>query len=123
MNVVIWVVQILLGLAFIGAGLMKATQPREKLSTNMGWVDDYSASQIKLIGTVEVLGGVGLILPAWTGIAPILTPLAATGLAITMVLAALVHVRRKELRALPVNAVLFALAAFVAIARFGPYSY
>ena len=64
MNAIIWVVQILLGLAFIGAGLMKATQPREKLSTNMGWVDDYSSSQVKLIGTVEVLGGVGLILPA-----------------------------------------------------------
>jgi uncharacterized membrane protein YphA (DoxX/SURF4 family) len=123
MNIVIWVVQILLGLAFILAGIMKASQPREKLTERMTWVEDYSGPQVKLIGVVEVLGGLGLILPAWTGIAPILTPLAATGLAIVMVLAGLVHVRRKEFNGLPVNAVLFALAAFVAITRFGPYSY
>lgn len=123
MNIVIWVVQILLGLAFTFAGAMKASQPREKLAEKMPWVEDYSGPQVKLVGAVEVLGGLGLILPAWTGIAPILTPLAATGLAIVMVLAGLVHVRRKELNALPINVVLFALAAFVAITRFGPYSY
>ena len=123
MNIVIWVVQLLLGLAFVLAGFMKATQPREKATERMPWVEDYSGPQVKLIGVVEVLGGLGVILPAWTGIAPILTPLAATGLAVVMVLASLVHVRRKELNALPVNAVLFALAAFVAITRFGPYSY
>jgi uncharacterized membrane protein YphA (DoxX/SURF4 family) len=123
MNVVIWIVQIVLGLAFILAGFMKSTQPREKLSAQMTWVEDYSGQQVKLIGIVEVLGGLGLILPAWTGIAPILTPLAATGLAIVMVLAAVVHVRRKETNRTPVNAVLFALAVFVAITRFGPYSY
>ncbi len=77
----------------------------------------------KLIGVIELLGGLGMILPARTGIAPILTPLAATGLAITMVLAGLVHLRRKEANRRPVNIVLFALAAFVAITRFDPYSY
>ena len=123
MNVVIWIVQIVLGLAFILAGFMKSTQPREKLTAQMTWVEDYSGQQVKLIGVVEILGGLGLILPAWTGIAPILTPIAATGLAIVMVLAALVHVRRKEVNRTPVNAILFALAIFVAITRFGPYSY
>ena len=123
MNVVIWIVQIVLGLAFILAGFMKSTQPREKLTAQMTWVEDYSGQQVKLIGVVEILGGLGLILPAWTGIAPILTPIAATGLAIVMVLAALVHVRRKEVNRTPINAILFALAVFVAITRFGPYSY
>jgi uncharacterized membrane protein YphA (DoxX/SURF4 family) len=122
-NVAIWIVQVLLGLAFILAGVTKASQPREKLTERMAWVEDYSGPQVKLIGVVEFLGGIGVILPAWTGIAPILTPLAATGLAIVMVLATVVHVRRKEFKGLPVNAVLFALAAFVAITRFGPYSY
>jgi uncharacterized membrane protein YphA (DoxX/SURF4 family) len=123
MNVLIWIVQIVLGLAFILAGFMKATQPPEKLAKNMTWVEDYSGPQVKLIGVTEMLGGLGVILPAWTGIAPILTPIAATGLAIVMVLGALVHLRRKEAKAVPVNAVLFALAAFVAITRFGPFSY
>lgn len=123
MNVVVWVVQVLVGIAFIGAGTMKITQPREKLQKQMAYLEDFSDGQTKGIGTVEVLGGLGVILPAWTGIAPILTPLAATGLALVMVGAALTHVRRKEYSALGVNAVLFALAAFVAIMRFGPYSY
>ena len=70
MNVVIWVVQVALGLAFILAGFMKATQPREKLTERMTWVEDYSGPQVKLIGSIEVLGGLGLILPAWTGIGP-----------------------------------------------------
>jgi hypothetical protein len=105
------------------AGVMKATQPREKLQTQMTWVEDYSGQQVKLIGVIELLGGLGLILPAWTGIAPILTPIAATGLAITMVLAGLVHLRRNEANRLPINIVLFVLAAFVAITRFGPYPY
>jgi uncharacterized membrane protein YphA (DoxX/SURF4 family) len=123
MNVIIWIVQIVLGVAFIVAGLAKATQPREKLVDRMGWVDDFSPVQVKGIGVIEVLGGLGMILPAWTGIAPILTPLAATGLAITMVLATLVHVRRKETSRLGINALLFVLAVFVAITRFGPYAY
>ena len=122
MNVVVWVVQALLGLAFLGSGTVKATQPRKKLQAQMPYVEDFTDGQVKAIGVVEILGGLGVILPAWTGIAPILTPIAATGLAIVMVVAALVHVRRKEVQAIPINTVLFALAAFVAITRFGPYS-
>jgi uncharacterized membrane protein len=122
-SVVIWVVQALLGLVFVFTGSAKLTQPREKLLRRMAFVEDFSGGTLKFIGAVEVLGGLGLILPAWTGIAPILTPVAATGLMIVMVLAATVHARRKELSMLPVNVVMFALAAVVAWGRFGPYSY
>ncbi|MEU1389147.1 MULTISPECIES: DoxX family protein [unclassified Nonomuraea] len=71
----------------------------------------------------DVLGrkALGLILPAVTGVAPALTPLAAAGLAVVMVLAALAHVRREEPGAIAVNAILFLLAAFVAWGRFGPH--
>ena len=58
-----------------------------------------------------------------TGIAPVLTPLAATGLAVTMILAAIVHGRRGEPQMIIVNAVLLALALFVAIMRFGPQAF
>lgn len=123
MNVTLWVVQILLGLAFLGAGIAKSTQPRAKLQPTMGWVENYSDGQVKGIGIAEILGGLGLILPAWTGILPILTPIAATALAITMVLAAIVHLRRNEVAKIAPSVVLFLLSVFVAWGRFGPYSY
>jgi uncharacterized membrane protein len=114
----LWIVAILLAVAFGMAGLMKVSQPKEKLSPKMHWVDDYSATGVKLVGLAEILGALGLILPQATGIATVLTPLAAVGLAIIMVLAAIYHGRKGESREVVVNVVLFALAAFVAIGRF-----
>ena len=123
MNIALWVVQILLAVAFLGSGLMKLTQPKEKIATSMAWAADFSPSTIKLIGLVEVLGALGLVLPAVTGIAPILTPLAAVGLALVMVGAAITHARRGESQMIVVNVVLLLLAAFVAWGRFGPYAF
>jgi len=122
-NTALWIVQILLAVAFVGAGAMKATQPREKLEKSLPWVADFSTPVVRFIGVAEVLGGLGLVLPAVTGIAPVLTPVAATALAVTMVLAAVVHARRREYSAIGVNAVLLLLAAFVAWGRFGPYAF
>lgn len=122
-NIALWIAAGVLAAVFVSAGTLKLTQPKEKLAANLAWVEDFSARTVKFIGLMEVLGAIGLILPAALHIAPILTPLAATGLAITMVLAAVVHARRKEPQLIVVNAVLFALAAFVAIMRFGPYAF
>ncbi len=123
MNIALWIAAGVLAAVFVSAGTLKLTRPKEKLAANLAWVEDFSARTVKFIGLMEVLGAIGLILPAALHIAPILTPLAATGLAITMVLAAVVHARRKEPQLIVVNAVLFALAAFVAIMRFGPYAF
>ena len=123
MNVFLWIVQALLAAAFVMAGMMKATQPKEKLAPRLPWSEDFSAGTVKFIGVAELLGGLGLILPAATGIAPILTPIAATGLAVIMALAAITHIRRKEPSAVLFTAALFLLAAFVAWGRFGPYGW
>jgi uncharacterized membrane protein len=123
MHVALWIVQAILAAMFGMAGVMKSTQPKEKLAPKLPWVEDFSTNTVRLIGVVELLAALGLILPAATGIAPILTPLAATGLAIVMVLAAATHIRRKEPSGVAFNAVLFALAVFVAWGRFGPYSW
>lgn len=123
MNIVLWIIAVVLAAAFAAAGVMKATTPKEKLAQNMGWVEDFSAGTIKLIGVVEVLGAVGLVLPAALDIAPVLTPLAAGGLAVMMVLAAVVHARRKEYPLIGVNVVLGGLALLVAIMRFGPQAF
>src|SRR4051812_9985213 len=117
-NVAIWVVQILLALAFGMAGFMKITQPREKIQTNMKFVEDFSDNTVKGIGTVEVLAAIGLILPFLTGILPILTPLAAVGLILTMIGAIYTHIRRGEYPGLVVNFILLALAIFVVYGRF-----
>ncbi len=115
MNIVLWVVQILLALAFLMAGSLKVTQPIQKLATNMGWVNSLPSQAVRLIGTLEILGAIGLILPAVTGILPWLTPLAAVGLVLTMIGAMILHVQRGDLG---VNLVLLALAAFVVFGRF-----
>ena len=89
----------------------------------MTWSDDFSDGQVKLFGLVEVLVAAGLILPAAFDVAPILTPIAAGGLAVTMLVAATVHIRRGEKQMVPINLVLAALAAFVAVMRFGPNAF
>ncbi len=124
MNIVLWVVAGLAAAAFLGAGLMKITGKREQMLERMAWVADYEQSQVKLIGVVEVLGAIGLILPGVTGIAPILVPIAATGLAIVMALAAVMHLRRGDgFAAIVPNIVLGVMVAFVAWGRFGPYAF
>jgi uncharacterized membrane protein YphA (DoxX/SURF4 family) len=124
MNQALWIVAIVLAASFTGSGLMKLLVPKDKLvSSGQGWAQDYTPTNIRLIGLVELLGAAGLIVPAVTHIAPILVPLAAVGLALVMVGAATVHGRRKEAMNIGVNAVLLALAVFVAWGRFGPYPF
>ena len=124
MNVVLWIVAGLLAVAFLGAGLMKLAQPREKLvESGMGWAGEFSPGAVKAIGALEVLGALGLILPALFDIATVLVPLAAVGLALVMVGAIVVHARRKETPMVATNVVLLALAVFVAWGRFGEYAF
>lgn len=118
LRIALWVVQVLLGLAFLMAGVMKSTQPIDELAKQLVWPGAVPAAMVRFIGISELLGGLGLILPAATRIKPVLTPLAGAGLAVVMVLAAGFHVMRGEYQALPINLVMGALAAFVAWGRF-----
>ncbi len=122
MNIALWILQGLLAILFLMAGFMKASQSkdalRERGGKQMDWVDDVSASTIKVIGTLELLAGIGLILPHLTGILPWLTPLAAVGLVLTMIGALTVNVRNSNKFAIVENIVLLLLAAFVAYGRF-----
>lgn len=123
MNTALWILQIVLAAFFGMAGVVKSMQPKEKLAEKLPWVEDFSAGTVRFIGVVELLAAIGLILPAATDIAPVLTPLAATGLAVIMVLAAVTHRRRKETSAIGMNALIFVVCAVVAWARFGPSSF
>ncbi|MFB9838689.1 DoxX family protein [Actinoallomurus acaciae] len=124
MNVFLWIVQGALAAAFAMSGLTKIALPKARLVGVYPWVRDFNLVTVRFIGVMGLLGAIGLIVPAAVGIAPILTPIAATGLAIIMVLAAaMVHIPHKEPSAVRVNAILFVLAALVAWGRFGPYGW
>lgn len=118
MNIAIWILQGLLAAMFTMAGLMKATTPKEKLAEKMPWANDFSAGMVKFIGVSQLLGALGLVIPMATGILPILTPIAACGLALTMFFAAVYHFRKGEYKEIGVNTVLATLMIIVAIYRF-----
>jgi uncharacterized membrane protein YphA (DoxX/SURF4 family) len=74
MNVVLWILQVVLAAMFATSGFMKLTQPKEKLVGRLAWVGDFSPATVRFIGIAELAAALGLILPAATGIAPVLTP-------------------------------------------------
>lgn len=124
MNVTLWIIAGLLAFAFAAAGTMKLTSSKEALLPKLPWVADFSAGQVRTIGAIELLGAIGLILPPLVDIAPVLVPIAAVGLALTMAGAVVVHIRRGDGIAGAAPAiVLGALAVFVAILRFGSQSF
>ena len=114
----VWVVQVLIGLAFTFAGLTKLTQPMDALAVQMPWTVAVGMAMTRFIGVSELLGGIGLILPTALRIKPQLTPLAGAGLALVMLLAAGFHATRAEYPGIAVNVVMGGLAAFVAWGRF-----
>lgn len=123
MSIALWIIQGVLAAVFLCGGLMKVVQQRKRLATSgMDWVEDVPEPAVKAVGALEVLGAIGVILPAVTGIAPVLVPLAAIGLGLVMVGATALHIRRSEPQMVVVTGALLAMAAIVAWARFGPYA-
>jgi hypothetical protein len=119
-NIALWIVQSVLALVYLATGGLKIVRPREQLvaSGNFDWMKDSSDAGVKAVGLVEILGALGVILPRLTGIASILTPIAAIGLVVVQIGALRVHLVRNERQPLPANLLLLLLAAFVAVGRF-----
>ncbi|KAB7760670.1 DoxX family protein [Mycolicibacterium mucogenicum] len=124
MNTALWIVAGVLAFVFVGSGVMKLVLSKEKLvAQGLGGLDDVDPNAIRGIGAAEVAGAIGLIVPPLVHILPVLTPLAAVGLAAVMVGAIVTHGRRKEYPNVAVNVVLLGLALFVAWGRFGAYAF
>ena len=119
MNVALWVAQGLLAAMYLMAGSMKTFQPSKvRENPQMTWAHGKADSYIRFVGTSELLGALGLILPLVTGILPWLTVLAAVGLTLIQALAIFtVHLPKKEYQVIPVNIVFLALATFVVFGR------
>ncbi|MEU6994069.1 DoxX family protein [Streptomyces sp. NPDC046465] len=110
MNIAYWIVATPLALFYVYAGAMKATRSRDQLRPMMVWVDRMSLPAIKALGTVEVLGAIGLILPPLTGIAPGLALAAAVGFVLLQIGAVAVHLTDED-RQITLNVGLIATAA------------
>ena len=118
MNNTLWVIQGFIAIIFCMSGIMILTQPKEKLATKMPFVNDYSASVVKLVAFAHILGALGLILPLSLNIFPILTPIAACGLALVMLLAIGYNKKRNDTKTMVIDLVFLLLFSFVAYSRF-----
>jgi uncharacterized membrane protein len=116
-NVVLWVAQVILALAFFGAGFDQAFV-YEDAGRRMAWVAALPKRFAGVLGILEMLGAIGLIVPAWTGTMPWLTATAALALAVLMGLAAAYHVSRREIPQIAFSATFGLVSAFVALGRF-----
>ena len=119
MNTGLWIAETLLAAIFLTSGTVKLTHAREEMAAGpMRWAADVSDARFRAIGALEVLAVAGLVLAAALQ-APVLTTLAATGLALTMVGAIATHVRYREFERLVVPAVLLVVSILVAIGAHG----
>ena len=116
MEIGLRIAQVLLAATFLLTGFMKAFRFEQFAASSTGaWARDLEVARVRAIGLVEIAGAIGLIVPASTRILPWLTPLAAACLAVTMVAAAAFNVRQGEAQHIPLNVVLGAMSAYVAI--------
>jgi uncharacterized membrane protein YphA (DoxX/SURF4 family) len=115
-NIALWIAQVLLAFAFVTSGRINAFA-HDQAYPNMNWVQILPSGLVTFIGICELLGAAGVILPWLTGIKPRLTPLAAVGLGIVMILAMVFHLIYGERSVMISNAILLSLSAFVARGR------
>jgi uncharacterized membrane protein YphA (DoxX/SURF4 family) len=116
-DVSMWIVQGLLAGLFGGGGIMKVFMTKTARKV-LSWAADMPTSRLRFIGTAEILGAIGIMVPLATGILPVLTPAAAIGFAVIQLLAFFtVHLPRKEIIAIPINGIILAMSLFVAVGR------
>ncbi len=114
LHISLWIAQVLLAVAYGGAGFLKTFTPLPDLATSMAWVAELPGWLVRFIGIAELAGAAGMILPAATRILPGLTPLAALGFVAVQALAIPFHAMRGELgMSLPANLLLLGLSLVV----------
>ncbi|OHV05113.1 DoxX family protein [Mycobacterium talmoniae] len=121
MNTALWIITAItaVGFAVGGASLLLMSKKKyRELGANQHWVDDFSGRHLKVIGTIKLIGAIGLILPAAVGVTPVLVPIAACGLMLFMAGAATTRFRRSEWGYMAGDVVFLAVFAFLAWGRF-----
>ena len=125
MNATLWIAAGLLALVALAGGFTKTFIPKEKLEHHDGaaWTRGVSPTFVKTLGVLELLAGVGLVLPAVVDVAPVMVPVTAVCWVALMIGAMITHGRLGQFKLVMVNVVYVALAVFIAIGRFGPESF
>jgi uncharacterized membrane protein YphA (DoxX/SURF4 family) len=118
MNTVLWITQSFIALAFCYSGLCKSYFSEQKLvAMGQTGVEGLPLVFTRFIGVSEIIGALGLILPHWINVYPILTPIAAFCLAFIMPFAAVIHYKRNEYRNVITNVIIFGVCLFIAWGR------
>ncbi|GAB4002033.1 DoxX family protein [Spirosoma daeguense] len=117
-HIALWVAQVVLAVSLIWAAWMKLVQPVDQLANMWPWAGQVPVALVKFAGIVDLLGALGLVLPAPLRIQPKLTPITAICVIILMVCASVFHILRGEALVIGVNIVFALMAAFIAWGRF-----
>jgi hypothetical protein len=115
-NAACWAAQVILSVSFIWSAGMKLFYPADKLAEMWPWTGEH-AGLVKLTGVVDLLAGLGLVLPALLGIQPRLTTYAAYGTIVLMIAASAFHFARGEGSQIGVNVFFLVFAIFIAWGR------
>lgn len=118
MNVALWIGQGLLAAIFLGSGSLKISMSKEKLiASGQTGVAPFPLPVIRLTAACELLAVLGLVAPRLTGIAPILTPIAAFGLVIVMIGATASHLSLREPLQAGATTLILLICALTAVGR------
>ena len=118
LNISLWIAQTLLASTLLFGGATKLFQPIEQVSAMWPWTGQIPIELVKFTGIIDLLGAIGLILPALLRIKPILTPMAAIGTLALMICASIFHISRGEASQIAPNIVFASIAIFIAWGRF-----
>ncbi len=117
-NISLWILQALLAATLIWAAMMKLGKSPQDLAAMWPWTGEVSPALVKLTGLADLLGGLGLLLPALLRIKPVLTPVAALGVVALMIYAGVFHILRGEASQIGFNVMVAIMAAIIAWGRF-----
>jgi hypothetical protein len=112
-TITLWIAQIILSACFILGAAMKLFLPIEKLSAMWPWTGEIPVLLVRGTGLLDLLAGIGIILPALFKIHPKIVPLTAIGTIILMFSASVFHICRGEASDIGINIFIAVLAAFV----------
>jgi len=123
-NTWLWILAGFLAAIFLGTGVLKLTRTRDEIvAEGLTWAEDYTEPQLRALGWAEVLGAVGLVVPPLVGLG-IVTPVAASCLAVLTIGALVVHVRRREFLPDALRTIaLIVMCVVLAYWRFGPEAF